>query len=535
MKKDFDRIDEVFREALNDYQEVPSEHVWKSMSKKLLLLDFARFNLVNFPKYLLLYSLTAIVSVGSLSYFLISQHGLEHLSDQETVIVAEHSSEGKNAVATLQENVSLNNSEDHQKTRNKTNARSESQKISSSNYNKTIVSDHRQRTLSSDKIKFLSSQNNSSSKQDKNQANKIEIASAQKPGSSQNNPPNNFNLEKNNGISAKSSEGNVLLTSNENASKAVFMEVNTLSDTDHDQTTDENLIASTVEPNLISTLGVDSAFTGDSIDLVLTVPADFDPSVERIPPTRKAALSLEFFGAPTLVSTNLSTDNDLIKSYINKRSEEEKSLISFLLGAEVKYEINRINFVSGINYSEFKEKTEYDIELQTGVQTVIVRDTVIDPNTGKTSIRETSVNVPVYEPAVWEKNNKLKYIEIPVLVGYKFRESRKLTFDVFTGVSYSYLTTSKGYIMEPYELAPGTKKRMPFNTLDLSNQEESPYRKSNINLLLRVGGSYKVNDKWSVVLRPSMKYNITSALKKELPYSQRFYIFGLNTGINYKF
>jgi hypothetical protein len=251
--------------------------------------------------------------------------------------------------------------------------------------------------------------------------------------------------------------------------------------------------------------------------------------------------SLELFAAPVYTTKSVSALN-VSPDYLNLRKENEKSLVTYNLGLELKYSIKNFFLQAGINYSKVGEKIDYNKNLFASLDTSesgwqlysylkVFVDTINWDSTNGFAIMTTSV--PTLD-SIWEHfedsvfnsvkekgNNELTYIEIPLMIGYSLGKG-KLSCQLSAGVSYGILSGTKGKLLRTD--ASG------FNDIVIA----TPYRKNIYNFLFRIGCSYHFNEKISVFLQPSFKLNLNSVFESSYPVSQKYKSYGLNIGLNYK-
>ncbi|NVO03301.1 MAG: outer membrane beta-barrel protein [Bacteroidetes bacterium] len=251
-------------------------------------------------------------------------------------------------------------------------------------------------------------------------------------------------------------------------------------------------------------------------------------------------LSAELFVAPVYCTKTLSGLNS---DYLNLRKENEKPLLTYNIGLELKYSIKNFFLQTGVNYSNVGEKINYNTNTLTNIDSsashwelhsfaMIYVDTISWDSTHGFAIMTTSV--PIMD-SIWQysadstytllqvKNtNQLSYIEIPILIGYSFGK-RKLSYQASTGVSFGFLSGSKGKLLKTD--ASG------FNDILV----ETPFKKTLYNFLFRIGCTYHLNENLSIILQPSFKLNLNSVFESTYPTSQKYQSYGLNLGLNYKF
>jgi len=251
-----------------------------------------------------------------------------------------------------------------------------------------------------------------------------------------------------------------------------------------------------------------------------TVP---DPEERKQKPIFANEWSLDLFVNPSYIDQSLSAANGF-DDHIQCRENSEEPAISVGFGAEIKYSVKNFFLQSGLNYSDYSQKYQYEtatynIDHYYDFDTTwvwIIDPPFIDPY----PISIDSTSVTLYEPvtSTTTGKNHYRYLEIPLLVGYQHK-FKKINIEIGTGVSYGFFISAKGKLPE----LPNT------SFLDLSKQTD--LIQNNFNFLLYVGLEYKLNNKWGILLKPNYKQNLNSIFNSDFPVKQKFTTFGLAFGV----
>jgi hypothetical protein len=174
---------------------------------------------------------------------------------------------------------------------------------------------------------------------------------------------------------------------------------------------------------------------------------------------------------------------------------------------------------SGYSKMEVKEYYSYDstgIYIDPSGVIVIMYDAIRHSDTSYKWITEDSL---YYQHKSIQVQNRYRYIEIPLMIGYEFR-FKNLSVQVSTGVSYGFRVNSTGKFLDSQnnlvDIAPGN----------------SPYTNQMMNYILSVGVNYHLNRRLSVSVQPTYKTNINSLFAGDNS-NIRYNHYGVNMGINY--
>lgn len=149
------------------------------------------------------------------------------------------------------------------------------------------------------------------------------------------------------------------------------------------------------------------------------------------------------------------------------------------------------------------------------------QDTVID----STYIsKHDQVYVTKYDTTAknFKSEQKIKLIEVPVLISYNFNIER-WTFQLASGMSFGFYSNSSGQIIRPGD------------PVRLENSSSSLFHNIQYNYLLQTELGYNITDQWQLTARPQMKMNLNSIYKNESGFRHRYLFYGVNVGVAYRF
>ena len=209
------------------------------------------------------------------------------------------------------------------------------------------------------------------------------------------------------------------------------------------------------------------------------------------------------------------------------RNDHEHPAVSVSAGANVRLNLGNWYLQTGLGYSEFSQYRNYNNSFQAldSLNSYYRTDTiwgwVFDPpDVGKPIILGyDTVYVPVYNTTN-EGYNRWKYLEVPLLAGYRFNMGR-FGLEVGTGFSCGFFLAADGNV-------PDLKDNNRFTELKDIRDEMNRYL---FSYILQAGFSWHITPAWSLDVSPFYKQNLNSVFKKNYPVSQKFSSFGVNFGL----
>ena len=211
--------------------------------------------------------------------------------------------------------------------------------------------------------------------------------------------------------------------------------------------------------------------------------------------------------------------------HLNYRKENESNVISWSAGADLRFNIRNWYVQTGLTYSTYQQGRNYNYtfkaldSLASYYQTDTIWGWVFDPpDLGEPVVLGYDTTfVPVYNE-LNEGVNVWRYLEIPLIGGYKFNKGR-FAFDIGTGLSYGIFLDASGNV-------PSLDKEDHFEEIPVLNQNRNI-----IKYILQLGFSYHLTPNWSLNLSPYYKQNLNSVFDNNYPVDQRFSTIGINFGL----
>jgi len=245
------------------------------------------------------------------------------------------------------------------------------------------------------------------------------------------------------------------------------------------------------------------------------------------------------------VNKHLSATN--MDAYIYRRNAEESQAMfaSYQLGVQV--QMKRWGLSSGLEYSSYGEKIQYDNWLngfQNSVQTNTNYQTDSSYNThfyyvrGNeftfTSLVEQTDTLITYDTTqiagkitadVSKVNSRTQfsYVEIPLVLHYDLIQKRKFSAGIQTGVSLGILQQKRGYYLDA--------QLSEFTNLKDSKDFNQLVWNARVGLDIR----YYFHPATSVFLRPEFRTNLQSIFTPATGINQRYQSLGLAIGISKSF
>jgi len=243
---------------------------------------------------------------------------------------------------------------------------------------------------------------------------------------------------------------------------------------------------------------------------------------------------------------NSFKSNENFETHTEYRKSNESRIITPTYNLNVKYSIDNLSLTTGLTYAKYGEKNNYQIEnllydtipYLHKIKDIIWKYVLVgyyqDPNNSdiwypivEAQPKDTIYSIWTERDTIIKTNNNYKnknsysYFEIPVLFGYSINHKR-FNFELSSGVSFGFLTKSKGYI-------PSAT-----NSEIVENSEDNlPLNKTSLNFLLFGGVSYNFSKRFSIILQPYYKKQLTSIFEDSYPIEQKYNSYGINGGIRF--
>jgi hypothetical protein len=240
----------------------------------------------------------------------------------------------------------------------------------------------------------------------------------------------------------------------------------------------------------------------------------------------KERVSVLIAFTPQSITKTMSGAFNLSSSYLRNRQESEQTRLAYTLEANIHYELKKNKFLeTGINFTQIYEEMSFKGEKQF--------------------------------------SNQYDFVEIPLLLGFEDRNS-KWGYQVKGGFGVQVLNTYKGFIYKRLETkaAPigngnGSQYRRkntdavktiitgshslstnqdPEEVLDLSNDEENPFKSSGVvNFHLAAGLTYYHSINTSFIVSPYYRRNINSITKGDALFTEKITYMGVSLGVRFNF
>lgn len=235
-------------------------------------------------------------------------------------------------------------------------------------------------------------------------------------------------------------------------------------------------------------------------------------------------LSIGFYLGPAYNMFSLKAD-PTYDDNLNYRKENESNTVSWSAGADLRFNIRNWYIQTGLSYSTYTQGRNYNYtfkaldSLASQFETDTIWGWVFDPpNIGDPIILGYDTTyVPVYNE-INEGTNSWRYLEIPLLLGYKFNKGR-FAFDIGTGMSYGFFLGASGNVPDLYD-------ENSFDEIEPLVQQRNMF-----NYILQIGFSYHLTPNWSLNISPYYKQNLHSVFDNNYPINQRFSTLGINFGL----
>ena len=252
--------------------------------------------------------------------------------------------------------------------------------------------------------------------------------------------------------------------------------------------------------------------------------------------------SVDLYGGPAMVSSNESENYP--EGKMIQQTGKEARIITPSMGIHLNYHYNNWFVRSGVGYAEYGENRDYSQkitkhdtigyskQLITSYYTYDTTGWIKDPG-------DPNVSIPVYD-AIQHKDtsyswvsrdslyyehqsiyaqNRFRYIEIPLMLGYEFRY-KNFGVELATGVSVGFRVNSSGRFLDSN------------NELVNINTSNTPYSNTMMNYILSVGLKYHLGGQLSIIAQPVYKTNLNSLVSGSNS-NIRYNNWGLHVGLNY--
>ncbi len=198
-------------------------------------------------------------------------------------------------------------------------------------------------------------------------------------------------------------------------------------------------------------------------------------------------------------------------NYMRMRKESTSFASAYSTGIRfTKVFNNGFNVRAGLNYSQINEKFKF-------VQGNIIQVVFIINASGDTigSYQTTSTR---YKTSF----NHYKTLDIPITIGYETSRG-KWNVNFNTGLMVNIHSWNQGEVLND-----------SMQPVDISGLSHNPYQfKTNIGIggIGAISCYYSLNEKWSILAEPYLRYNFSSISKEEITLKQKYHTSGVKFGI----
>ncbi len=237
--------------------------------------------------------------------------------------------------------------------------------------------------------------------------------------------------------------------------------------------------------------------------------------------------SVSIYVGPSFPSSHVS---GMTSEYVDLRKANETNAMGWSLGSDIRFHLKHWVLTTGLNFSVYNQDRFYSKQYQeyAAEDSYFDYDTtwvyVYDaPDYGVpmiTGIDSTWVNV--YRDVTLDQSgkNQVKYIEIPLMLGYGVNSNR-FSVELNAGLSM-------GFLMYSNVLVPSLTDYGELQQVEQMN-------KTVFNLVANASLYYHLDRKTSLFVSPYYKQNMHSIFNDNYSQSQRFNTIGINFGVNILF
>ena len=222
----------------------------------------------------------------------------------------------------------------------------------------------------------------------------------------------------------------------------------------------------------------------------------------------------ELYGGPDYAFRSITDTGN--SAYLQKRKESTRFASAFSAGMRyTKVFNNGMSFRTGFNYSQINETFRYN-------EGNIIQVVYITNSNGDTTGSFTTTGSR-YKTT----HNKFRTIDIPLLIGYEWGNSR-LHINFNAGAMVNLYSWQKGDVLDT-----------AFKPINITTgKNNSPYQFKNhigIGFMGAVSVYYKLNNRLHLFAEPYFRYNFSPASKAELTLKQKYNTAGLRLGVRIDF
>lgn len=247
--------------------------------------------------------------------------------------------------------------------------------------------------------------------------------------------------------------------------------------------------------------------------------------ITAAPPLTPSPWYLDLMASPDIMSRQLNHPNS---TYAQARRDSEKIQSAFSIQLRAGYQLNKaISIQTGIMYSQINEELNFNknytwTEVVNQEKTGVIQDPINGPTQIKYTVRDTITH---QDEVKGKSNNRYTFIDIPIMLNYRFFVGNKWALGVSGGPSFNLAFRQSGQILR--------EDQMGFIEL---GKAESPYRTvAGVNLLFNMNASYRLNQHFDLLFEPGMRLGMSSLTHSQSGLSQRYNGAQLFGGVRYRF
>lgn len=524
MSKDFDNIEDIFKESFNDFKVEPQSQVWNKVERNLKWKRFWRFHYQHFNIYYLLSLIAVVVGVLLLwnNDWQNGNYSQNNKIDKKTYpskIIGEESN-----------TISEKNTGQPKKRTTTVSKPVLSEKLNQKNVDKKNKK-HKEKTTTNFVNEIL--------------PDSLTKTRLHTPENSKNEKKQlmNNNLQNKNKLNSQPVDDNKVKQESE---KKDSLQKDSLQK--RIKRIDEEMSDDTICLQIPSARLELKQLQLDTI-VYTAYPVRYDSLQLPIADNRKnRRWTADLFYSPHINHANMATSNQMLKNNVVLRSDASSQQLSYTLGAAIGYHLKRWNLQTGLAYTQINENfnyeyNEYDIHskyyYEHSYSQIEVTDTVGWIQFGKESVYDNMAPVmhsrteTIHDSTLmmaydttsqvtnYENPNTYSYLEIPVVLGYSFNSPR-FDYTVHGGIIAGILLNSEGKTISPTDNSA-------------VSVQSQPIQNANLIMYGSLAMHYKFSQQFGIIAEPYIKKQINSLFESNYPISQKYNSFGLKIGVRFMF
>lgn len=234
--------------------------------------------------------------------------------------------------------------------------------------------------------------------------------------------------------------------------------------------------------------------------------------------------------------------------YENKRKNEESALLVNSTGIEISRILGKWNVSTGLEINQYGESTQYKNQVLGNIQTVnttpisvvdssiiqffnyyqgneyVQTETVLSYDTLFLSdTTNTTGLINGNLPDSYNSKNRFTYIEIPIRFGYQWFQSKRISSEVYGGLSLGIFQKASGY--QP------NRELTAFDRIEDINE----FRRYILNYRIGINASYRFYKNLSLTAAVEHRNMLQSVWNSSYGVNQRYRSIGLQLGLRWAF